>query len=46
MTEESPGVGVVGLKTVHVRVQGGYYLWEEAVLKSICSGLNAPVALT
>ncbi len=44
MTEESPGVGVVGLKTVHVRVQGGYC--QEAVLKPICSGLNAPVVPT
>ena len=40
----SPGVGVVELGVLHVRVQGGYCFWEEAVLESICFSSDAPVA--
>ena len=38
------GLGCCTMRSVHVRVQGGYCFWGEAVFESVCFSLNAPVA--
>jgi len=41
---ESGSWGGWTMKSVHVRVQGGYCFWEEAVFESICFSPDEPVA--